>query len=259
MRITTVVIFLFFLFLINESYAVQVTPNINDTLFLKNAKYKKLNKFIGFHINKEGKYTTDPKLVYALKLVAIYHYGRHNYESVKKDKEITFKSRDINKFVRSDEFANRVGFDGIFKINSQMEFVLKPDLLRKMVVIPVKDDAGSLSLLRNKLKQQPFVNSLSLDTERNNPLARLMRNTKPSLYFKLKLKPKYWNIDSLKVISKQLNKWKELDKMEYTFEFFVGQNEQDNFFEINSKIPTNETIKKSKDPFKDFVDSLKKQ
>jgi hypothetical protein len=191
--------------------------------------------------------------------VAIYHYGKHNYEIINKDKETTVKPNDIKKFSGSDEFANKEGFDGIFKINSQIEFVLKPGLLRKMVVTPVKDDPRSLNLLRRKLKQQPFVDGLSLDTSKNKLLAKMMSNNKPSVYFKLKLRPKYWNIDSLKVISKQLNNWKELVKTEYTFEWFIGHNEQDNIFEIASKIPEKETIKNSRDPFKDFVDSLKKQ
>jgi len=257
MRIIRVIIFIFFLFTIKNSCAFQAQPNLNDTLFFKNARYEKLSKFIGYHVIKKGKYTSNPKLVYGLKLIAIYHYGKHSYELIKKDQEITLKSKDIKIFIGSDDFANVDGFDGIFKINSQIEFAFKPNLLRNIIVSPNKDDAGSLNLLREKLMKQAFVNSLSLDTVRNSPLAKLVKNNKPSFYFKLKLKPKYWNIDSLQVISKQLNTWKELVKTEYSFEWFIGKNEQDNFFEISSKIPEKKTIKISKDSFKDFVDSLK--
>ena len=261
MGIVRLVVLIIFLFKISDSFGQKRGSDITDTAFLKKTSYQKLNKYISYHVISEGKYSANSKLTYGVKILGSYYYLNHRYKKVKDDKEEYITATVVADLIKSSKFANREGFVGVFKINSKMEFIWKPDLLKKMVVTPVKDDARSLNLLKRRLTQQPFVNSLSLDTARNNPLSKLMGDNKPSVYFKLKLKPKYWNIDSLKVISKELNTWKELVNTGYTFEWFIGKNEQEDFFEIWSGIdimPKKDAVKKKKNSFGDYVDSLKK-
>jgi hypothetical protein len=253
--------FIIFLFTIQSTYAFQVQTNLKDTLFIKNANYQKLNKYISYHAIKEGKYTTNPKLMCKLRLVAIYHYRKNSYEVVKNDKAVTCKPGDIKQFTQSDKFANRDGFAGIFKINSQMEFVLKPGILKQLTICPKENNTKSIGLLMEKLRKQDFVSSISLDTLKDNPLAKLTGNKKPLVYIKVKLKPQYCNVKRLDGITRQLDTWKDVLNTGYTYQFFTGINEQDNIFEITSEIAgkgNKDADNNNPDPFKAFVDSLKK-
>jgi len=63
MRTSRFILFLLFMFTICNSYGYQIKDNFSDTSFYKNVRYKKLNKFVAYHVIKEGKYSNSPRLV----------------------------------------------------------------------------------------------------------------------------------------------------------------------------------------------------
>jgi hypothetical protein len=257
MRITSVVVFLFFLFGICNSYAVQTKP---DSLFYKNTKYQKLNRFVSYHVITEGKHTGSPRLMYTLKMIAIYNYGNHRYEVIKKDKEVDGKLSDIRQFILSNKFGNREGFEGLFKINSEILYVLKPYMLKRITVFPKNNEVNVSGVLIKKLKKESFINRMSLDSFKLNAFDTLNHNKKRRVFIKLEVKSKYWHIDSLKAMSSRLKKWPDISDAVYV-DLFTGINKTDNFWEIKSKIGIKKKVdmlKKPRDPWKLFLEHLRK-
>ena len=267
MRTSRFILFLLFMFTICNSYGYQIKDNFSDTSFYKNVRYKKLNKFVAYHVIKEGKYSNSPRLVYTFQMIAVYHYYNHSYESVEDDHAVKGKSVEIRKLILSDQFDNKKDLDVIFKINSKIAFVEKPNLLRMIDVFPKENNVKSVGLLVSELNREDFVSSLSLDTIKDNPFDKLMPTRKKDVCIKIRLKAKYWNLESLDVLSKKLKKWPDVSNAEYV-QFFTGISESDDFFEITSTTQSVSAIevskkandeKKKKDPFKAFVDSLEKK
>lgn len=255
------VFFIIFLFSIIDGFGQKRTPDITDTSFLKNTTYKKLNKYISYHIIKEGTYSTNPKLTYAFKIFDIYSYLDHRYKTFKDSKEEYGRANSVADILKSNRFANREGFEGIFKINSKMAFVWKPSILRNINIFPKKVDEGSIHLLMKKLNKVFFVSGITLDSMKLDLLDLMDHRKKRTVFIKVKVKSKYRNIDSLSALSRRLKKWPGVEDVVYV-QLFTGIYEQENFFEIRSGLnimPKKDTVKKSKDPFKDFVDSLKKK
>jgi len=243
-----------------EAGAQPKLPDVTDTVFLKKIKYEKLNKYISYYVVNKGKYSANPKLAYRVKMFAIYYYQSHKYKTFNDSKEGYMKGNVVAGIIKSGQFADRDGFVGIFRINSKMEFIWRPVMLKRISVIPKKSDLKSVNGLMVKLRKERFVSSLSLDTLKNDLLVKLMSEVSKRVYVKIKLKDKYCSLDNLEKIGAQLERWPEVSSAAYG-QLFTGANEQENFFEIKSGIdilPKKEVVTKSKDPFKDFVDSLKK-
>ena len=200
-------------------------------------------------------------------MIAVYHYYNHSYESVEDDHAVKGKSVEIRKLILSDQLDNKKDLDVIFKINSKIAFVEKPNLLRMIDVFPKENNVKSVGLLVSELNREDFVSSLSLDTIKDNPFDKLMPTRKKDVCIKIRLKAKYWNLESLDVLSKKLKKWPDVSNAEYV-QLFTGISESDDFFEITSTTQSVSAIevskkandeKKKKDPFKAFVDSLEKK
>jgi hypothetical protein len=237
----------------------QVKPLVNDTSSLKKIKYKKLDEFVSYHIISEGKNTGDRNLTYTFKPIAVFYYFNHSYVVPKDNKEVNGGSYDMAKLIQSNKFSGRAGFQGIFKINSKIVFKVRPDILKKMSVVPKQQDIKNIYRLMNKLKKEEFVSSLALDSMQPFTIKSQREKVKKSIYIKMRLNPKYCNIKSLAVISGQLKKWPEIEDAVYV-QLFTGSNETDNFFEVTSKIGVigkKDVANKNPDPFKTFVDSLK--
>jgi hypothetical protein len=243
----------------NKSNAFQSKQGIDDTSSLKKIRYKELNEFVSYQVIKEGKLTGNRSLIYTFKPIAVYYYLNHGYVVSRESKEVNGSSTDIAKLIQSSKFSGRADFHGIFKINSKIEFKLRPDILKKMSVFPKQQDTKSLYRLMDKLKKEAFVSSLGLDSMSQFSIVRRHNKAKKRIYIKLLLNSKYSNIKSLGVISDQLKKWPDIADAVYV-QLFTGRNETDDFFDVTSKIEVIEKkdiAKKNPDPFKTFVDSLK--
>jgi hypothetical protein len=253
------ILIIFVLNYFNKSNAFQVNSNTADTTYLKNLNYKKLDEFVSYYVIKGGNVSSSKNIVYSFKSIADYYYLNNSYILSENSKEINGKSGDIAKLIQSNKFSERTDFHGIFKINSKMEFKLRPDILKKMSVFPKQQDAKSAHRLMNKLKKEAFVSSLALDSMSQFSIIRRNNKAKKRIYIKLRLNSKYSNLKSLGAISDQLKKWPDIADAVYV-QLFTGRNETDVFFDVTSKIEViakKEVVKKNQDPFKTFVDSLK--
>ncbi len=186
-RIGCLFVFIIFLFKITDTFGQKRTPDVTDTAFLKNTSYQKLNKYISYHVINEGKYSASAKLTYGVKILGSYYYLNHRYKIFRDDKEEYVNAAGVADLIKSNKFSNREGFVGIFKINSKMEFIWKPVMLRRISVMPKKSDVKSVNSLMKKLRKERFVSDLSLDTLKNDLLTKLTAHSGKSIYVKIKL------------------------------------------------------------------------
>ena len=209
----------------------QVTANTNDTSFLKSLKYDKLNNLVGYHIINDGKPVGKSNQAYTIKSIAAYYFYNHSYGKEKTDTLIFGKSGDVTKLILSNKFSNRLGFDGIFRVDSKAMLVYKPWILKKMTVTPKSSDANSLHTLISKLKEQTFISEASL-TIRN---FQWIGGVRKSVYVMILLKPAYRNIKSENKIKMQLKKWPDISDVSSAVDLFTGNSEYETIFRITSK------------------------
>jgi hypothetical protein len=238
----------------NNSKAFQSKPGTLDTTFLKKTNYKKLDEFVSYFIINEGRHTNNKNLMYSFKQISDYYYLNHQYVIRKDNKEIIGSSTDLKKLIQSGKFSDRADFHGIFKINSKIALRLNPNILKRMSIFPKINDIKNAHILMNKLKKEKFVSGLALDSIQPFSIIRHVNKVKKRIYIRMVVNSKYRDIKKLGVISDQLKKWTDVEEVVYT-QLFTGMNETNSFFEVTSKIGV--LKKKSSDPFKSFVDSLK--
>lgn len=237
--LTGVFLVIFFHFGINANKHNQLKTRYSDTAFFKKVNYLKLNKLVSYHIIKNGKIVSKLDLLYTIQPIAVYNYYYHRYDVAKNEKPIHAKPKDMERFILSNRFSNREGFNGLFKINSKIEVIYKPFLLKKLTVFPISNDAKNINLLINKLKRESFVNNLVLDTLKPTSIDTLFHSLKKNIVIRIKLKPEYWSIEKIRGITEQLNKWPDIDKKMSmsVVDLFTGYSEQDMIFRITSEKP----------------------
>jgi len=215
----------------SSASAFQTDGAITDTTYFKTLKYVKLNSLVGYHVLKNGKPTNRQSLEYLVKPIATYYYYNHSYVIDKKDTSLRAKPADVTKLLMSNKFSNKTGFDGLFKVNSKIIFLIKPGILKKITVIPKVKNDGQLRTLVGKLRKEKFVSQLELDTAKTTILVSGNRDT----YITILLKADYQGIKNTRDIEIELKKWPEIKDVISSVRFFTGRSEYETIFRITSQ------------------------
>jgi hypothetical protein len=231
--------------LLSKSYSIAQTSSVkdiresrelsrlSDSTYLKKIKYEKLDSLISYHVISSGKFLRDENLRYIFTPLGEYNFLNHSFELFADSKGIQLKSDSIQVLLFSSKFSNLSGFKAIFKINTEIAYKWRPNILMKISVFPKKADPENIRLLTDKLEKEGFGISLSLDTMKLSAFDSLENKTIGRIYIKVNVKPSYWNIKRLGLLAKELKIWPEIEDAVYV-ELFTGYSKGDTFYYLSS-------------------------
>jgi hypothetical protein len=234
-KLSAILVSCILLFACDNHKDVKKQKGASDSMYFKNIKYDKLNEFVGYHIFKEGTKYNDSGIIYTLKPVGYYYNYNKTYAAVKHSKTFSLSVMEIKSILLTDTLLHRVGFDGMFKVNSKIAFIYKPYILKRFTVQSKKKDRKDLNVLALKLKSKEFVRSVSIDSLKSSFVDTMINHGKRSVVIYVYVKPAYWKFDRLDSLCNEVNKWPEVEQA-VDVRMFNGKFENETFYNVKSRI-----------------------
>ena len=207
--------------------------NFRDTTFLKSIVWDSLNPYVAYHIIDKGNITHDTNYHFNFTYLASFYYFNHGYGFGKKD-TIVVKPNDLKTIILSDDFTKFLGLDCIFKANSELYYLKRPDLLQNITIWPMDWEPNNLKKLMQSLKNDPHVDSVSLKPfEKTEFNSKIYKDKLQRYLVVARLKPEYRDIRKLPGICLELQHNYSLDTAFYN-DMFSGNNKMDYYFWISS-------------------------
>ncbi|MBK6338988.1 MAG: hypothetical protein IPF63_05170 [Bacteroidetes bacterium] len=211
----------------------RTTIDFNDTAFIKSIKWDSLNTFVDFHILENGNKTTDTNFHFTVKPIAVYHYINNQFEVISESMKLKFKPSELKEFILSDSFSDRKNFDCLLRINSQIGFQYRPDILRT-VIVKVNDMSDKkIQWLITEFKKEPFAESVTSKIQKDT----FFNNSTETVFINIKLKPDFWDLKKINEVCYQLNKRPDVDEAFFT-DFFTGPNEGESIYHMTTEVKT---------------------
>jgi hypothetical protein len=207
--------------------------NIYDTSFLKSIRWDSLNTFVDYHIVNEGEPASDARSRFAVKLFAIYYYPYNFYEQVSKDTILQLSKAELKIFLQSDSFSDRRNFDCLLKINSQIGYQYKPDMLKRVVVRPKDTSSKGIKALINDLKKESFVQTITTGSVERIDFGSLGDRNGKTTFIDIKLAMDSPTREKTKEICKQLKTRPDIQDATFP-DVLAGVNEMQLFYRLTS-------------------------
>lgn len=217
----------------NKSITTTRPTNIKDTTFLKSIKWDSLNTFVDFHILRNGNKTTDTNFHFTAKAIAVYHYFNKQFELINDSTKLNFKPGELKVFILSDSFSDRANFDCLLRINSQIGFRYRPDLLQTVMVRAKDMTDKNIKRLMTELKRESFTQDIKSEVAKPSTLDILSHDTTKTVFIKIKLKPGFWDLKKINEVCSQLKKRPDVDQAFFT-DFFTGLNEGEIIYHLTT-------------------------
>lgn len=203
--------------------------DFQDTTFIKAIKWDSLNTYVDYHILHNGNKTTDTNYHFTITAIAVYHYMNSQFELISDTTKLYFKPSKLKEFILSDSFSNRRNFDCLLRINSQIGFCYRPDLLRTVTVRAKDMSDKNIKRLIIDLKKETFADSITSKIQKDT----LLFEATKTVWINIKLKPEYWELEKIKEVCSQLNKRADVDHAFFT-DFFTGLNERELIYHLTT-------------------------
>jgi len=208
---------------------ITTITNISDTTFIKTIKWDSLNAYVDYHILQKGNRTPDTNFHFIAKPIAVYHYLNNQFEVISDSTKVNFKPNELKDFILSDSFSNRRNFDCLIRINSQIGFLYRPDLLRTVAVRAKDMSDKNIKWLMTDLKKEIFTESITSKIQKDT----LFNKATETVFLSIKLKPDFCDLKKIKEVCSQLLKRPDVDQAFFT-DLFTGLNESEMIYHLTT-------------------------
>lgn len=217
----------------NRGIATTGPTDIKDTTFLKSIEWDSLNKFVSFHILQNGNKTSDTNFRFTANAIAVCHYFNKQFELINDSTELSFKPGELKEFILSDSFSDRINFDCLLRINSQIGFHYRPDLLQTVMVRAKDMTDKNIKRIMTELKRENFTQNVKSEVVKLSILDTLLHDATKTVFIKIKLKPGFRGLKKINEVCIQLKKRPDVDQAFFA-DFFTGLNEGEIIYHLKT-------------------------